>query len=136
MQGRRIAQAAGPVYQTNAYRPTLIQSREGFSEISVSSVSDRRRGAIARGIWLKSFGQVGILLRATAQKATGIKARIHDLRHHANTVMVESGTPIPTLKSITGHMTQEMVEHYTHVRDEAKRKAVDALDAANGGLIQ
>jgi integrase len=80
------------------------------------------------GTWKKSW--------ATAQKVAGIKARIHDLRHHANTVMVESGTPISTLKSITGHMTQEMVEHYTHVRDEAKRKAVEALDTANDGLIQ
>lgn len=49
--------------------------------------------------------------------------------------MVESGTPITTLKSITGHMTAEMVEHYSHIRDEAKRKAVEALDTANSGMI-
>jgi integrase len=69
----------------------------------------------APGTWKKSW--------ASAQTAAGVKARVHDLRHHANTVMVESGTPISTLKSITGHMTAEMVEHHTHVRDEAKRKA-------------
>ncbi len=45
-------------------------------------------------------------------------------------------TPIATLKSITGHFTYEMDEHYTHIRDKAKRKAVEALDAANGGIVQ
>jgi integrase len=80
------------------------------------------------GSWKRSW--------ASAQKAAGIAARIHDLRHHANTVMVELGTSISALKSITGHLTDEMVEHYTHIRDEAKRKAVEALDVANGGLIQ
>jgi integrase len=79
------------------------------------------------GTWKKSW--------ASSQKAASVKARIHDLRHHANTLMVESGTPISTLKAITGHMTSEMVEHYSHIRDEAKRKAVDALDVANG-MIQ
>jgi integrase len=78
--------------------------------------------------WKKSW--------ASAQKAAGVKARIHDLRHHANTVMVEAETPLSTLKTITGHVTDEMVEHYTHVRDEAKRKAVDALGTINVGMIQ
>lgn len=72
----------------------------------------------------------------TALKAAGVKARIHDLRHHANTVMIESGVPLQTLKSITGHLTDEMAEHYTHIRDEARRKAVEALDAANRGTVQ
>jgi integrase len=80
------------------------------------------------GSWKKSW--------ASVQKEAGVTARIHDLRHHANTVMVESGTPIPTLKSITGHLTDEMVEHYTHIRDEAKRRAVDALNATNTGVVQ
>jgi integrase len=80
------------------------------------------------GTWKKSW--------ASAQKAAGVKARIHDLRHHANTIMAEAGVPISTLKSISGWMTTEMSEHYTHVRDTSKRKAVDALGAANVGMIQ
>jgi hypothetical protein len=30
--------------------------------------------------------------------------------------------------AIAGHVSREMLEHYSHVRQEAKRKAVDALD--------
>ena len=29
-----------------------------------------------------------------------------------------------------------MVEHYSHIRDEATWKAIEALDAANSGMIQ
>lgn len=72
----------------------------------------------------------------SVQKASGVKARIHDLRHHANTVMVESGTPIPTLKAITGHLTDAMVEHYTHIRDDARRKAVESLEGSSGMAIK
>ena len=57
------------------------------------------------------------------QKASGVKARIHDLRHHANTVMVKSGTPIPTLKAITGHLTEAMVGHPTHIRDDTTKSS-------------
>lgn len=80
------------------------------------------------GSWKKSW--------ATVQKAAGVQARIHDLRHHANTVMAESGIPLSTLKAVAGWMTSEMAEHYSHIRDEAKRKAVEALEAANAGRIQ
>ena len=30
--------------------------------------------------------------------------------------------------SIAGHVTQEMLEHYSHIRQKAKRKAVKSLD--------
>lgn len=30
--------------------------------------------------------------------------------------------------SIAGHVSKEMLEHYSHIRMEAKRNAVDALD--------
>jgi len=48
----------------------------------------------------------------------------HDLRHTAITRLAEAGTPIPTIMSIAGHMTRQMMEHYTHVSEAAKRKAV------------
>ena len=32
------------------------------------------------------------------------------------------------LESITGHLTRRMLEHYSHIRIDAKRQALDALD--------
>jgi hypothetical protein len=31
------------------------------------------------------------------------------------------------IRSIAGHVSQKMLEHYSHVRLEAKRRALDAL---------
>jgi hypothetical protein len=33
-----------------------------------------------------------------------------------------------TIMSIAGHVSREMLEHYSHVRQEAKRRAVASLD--------
>jgi hypothetical protein len=34
------------------------------------------------------------------------------------------------LESISGHLMRRMLEHYSHIRIDAKRQALDALDAA------
>jgi hypothetical protein len=33
-----------------------------------------------------------------------------------------------TIMAIAGHVSREMLEHYSHVRQEAKRRAVESLD--------
>ncbi len=53
--------------------------------------------------------------------------RFHDLRHHAITELAESQASDRTVMSIAGHVSQRMLAHYSHVRIEAKRKALDAL---------
>jgi len=55
--------------------------------------------------------------------------RPHDLRHHAITKLAESPEASEqTIMSIAGHVSREMLEHYSHVRQEAKRRAVESLD--------
>jgi integrase len=58
--------------------------------------------------------------------------RFHDLRHHAITELAESQTSDRTIMSIAGHVSTKMLEHYSHVRLEAKRKALTTL--SRGGL--
>ena len=53
--------------------------------------------------------------------------RFHDLRHQAITEMAENGVADATLKAIAGHMSNEMMEHYSHVRMAKKKKAVAFL---------
>jgi len=53
--------------------------------------------------------------------------RFHDLRHHAITELAESQASDRTIMSIAGHVSQRMLAHYSHIRIEAKRKALDAL---------
>ena len=37
------------------------------------------------------------------------------------------------LESITGHLSRRMLEHYSHIRIDAKRQALDALDNLRRG---
>jgi integrase len=61
--------------------------------------------------------------------------RFHDLRHHAITELAKSQTSDQTIMSIAGHVSLKMLAHYSHVRMNAKRKALDALSGgrSDGG---
>ena len=49
-------------------------------------------------------------------KAAGLPGlRFHDLRHHCITRLAEAGVPEQTLMSIAGHVSREMLEHYSHI---------------------
>jgi integrase len=65
--------------------------------------------------------------RALRKKAGLQELRFHDLRHHAITELAESQASDQTVMAIAGHVSREMLEHYSHVRLEAKRRAVEAL---------
>ena len=53
--------------------------------------------------------------------------RFHDLRHQAITELAESKASDQTIMGIAGHVSKKMLQHYSHVRMEAKRNALDAL---------
>src|SRR5688572_18882184 len=55
--------------------------------------------------------------------------RFHDLRHTVITELAEMGVADHVLESISGHLSRRMLEHYSHIRIDAKRQALDALDA-------
>jgi integrase len=90
-------------------------------------------------------------LRAAAAKGDAEKGippmpglarlRFHDLRHHAITELAEGAASDQIIRSIAGHVSQKMLEHYSHVRLEAKRRALDALatrraDSPNQAAIE
>jgi integrase len=56
--------------------------------------------------------------------------RFHDLRHQAITELAESKASDQTIMGIAGHVSRKMLQHYSHVRLEAKRSALDALSMA------
>ena len=65
----------------------------------------------------------------TARTAANVSCRFHDLRHTAITELAESGAADATLMAIAGHMTREMLEHYSHVRMQTKRAALDGISS-------
>ncbi len=62
------------------------------------------------------------------QKA-GVKGRWHDNRHTLVTELAESGAGDEVIMSIAGHVSRAMLSRYSHVRIEAKRRALDEIAA-------
>jgi integrase len=67
--------------------------------------------------------------RNLVTKAGLPKLRFHDLRHHCITRLAENGVPDQTVMAISGHVSKAMLDHYSHVRMQARRNAVAALDS-------
>jgi integrase len=57
--------------------------------------------------------------------------RFHDLRHTAATRMAESGVDPFTIAAILGHKSLDMTASYAHATQQARRRAVEALEEAN-----
>ena len=55
--------------------------------------------------------------------------RFHDLRHTFITHMVAAGVSLGLIQGIVGHISKNMVLHYTHITTSAARKAVELLDS-------
>ena len=65
---------------------------------------------------------------ARVKKDANVTGRWHDSRHTFITDLAESGEASDeTIRDIAGHVSKQMLKHYSHIRMEAKRRAVDSL---------
>jgi integrase len=67
----------------------------------------------------------------TARKAAGVSCRFHDLRHTFISRLAESQASDSTVMALAGHVSRAMMERYSHIRMEAKRRAVDTLSGTD-----
>ena len=63
------------------------------------------------------------------REKAGVKGRRHDNRHTLVTELAESGAGDEVIMSIAGHVSRAMLSRYSHVRMEAKRRALDQIAA-------
>jgi hypothetical protein len=61
--------------------------------------------------------------------------RFHDLRHHAITELAESQASDSTIMAIAGHVSPKMLQHYSHVRIQAKRTALDSISSRTADSV-
>jgi integrase len=66
------------------------------------------------------------------RKNAKVKGRWHDNRHTLITELAESGAGDETIMQIAGHVSRQMLRHYSHIRMNAKRDALDAALAQRG----
>lgn len=67
-------------------------------------------------------------MRHDAKKANLPGFRFHDLRHTIVTELLEAGQPELVIEAITGQVSRKMVKHYSHIRQHAMRKALEAVE--------
>ena len=72
------------------------------------------------GSWKRAWG--------SAKKAAGVECRWNDLRHSVASRIAAGGATDQTLQALLGWMSPKMIERYSHVRAEAKRRAVKVFD--------
>lgn len=64
-----------------------------------------------------------------ALKTAGVKARWHDLRHTLVSRLAENpAVSEETIRALAGHVSRAMLARYSHIRAEAKRAAIVALE--------
>jgi hypothetical protein len=61
------------------------------------------------------------------RKKAKVVGRWHDNRHTLITDLAESGAGDETIRNIAGHVSRQMLKHYSHIRMEAKRNALEAI---------
>jgi integrase len=64
---------------------------------------------------------------SNVRKKAGVSGRWHDNRHTLVTDLAEGGAGDETIRNIAGHVSKQMLKHYSHIRMEAKRKALEAI---------
>ncbi len=61
------------------------------------------------------------------RKKAGVTGRWHDNRHTLITDLAESDAGDEVIRDITGHVSKQMLRHYSHIRMTAKRKTLEGL---------
>jgi integrase len=61
------------------------------------------------------------------KKRAKLQGRLHDSRHTLITELAEGGVGDQTIMDIAGHVSKQMLKHYTHIRMQAKRDALESV---------
>jgi integrase len=95
----------------------------------------KRSGMIKPEWYLFPFGKSGHLdptrpvtslktAWTNVRAKAGVRGRWHDTRHTLLTELAESGAGDQTIMDIAGHVSRQMLARYSHIRMEAKRRAL------------
>jgi integrase len=61
------------------------------------------------------------------RERAGVTGRFHDTRHTLITELAETGAGDQTIMDIAGHVSRQMLSRYSHIRMEAKRRALETV---------
>jgi hypothetical protein len=65
---------------------------------------------------------------AMVRREAGVKGRRHDDMHTLIAELAENGAGNETIMEIAGHVSRRMLSRYSHIRMQAKRKALEEIE--------
>jgi integrase len=97
--------------------PMVDERTEMLRVIEVYDVDLKRPVGSWRKAWLG------------ACKTARVRYRWHDLRHTFVSRLAENpAISEQTIRSLAGHVSRQMLEHYSHIRSQAKQAAIRTLE--------
>jgi integrase len=121
---RRRAEGFGAVEPSHYVFAAFVPKFKLNGKRAVDGVIDYKMTAFDPTRHLRSWRSAW---RTLTRKAGLQGFRFHDVRHCAITQLAENGASDSTIMAIAGHVSRRMLERYSHVRMEAKRRALEAL---------
>jgi integrase len=65
-----------------------------------------------------------------------VRYRWHDLRHTFVSRLAENpNVSEQTIRALAGHVSRQMLEHYSHIRSQAKVAAIRCLEEQTGAPV-
>ena len=95
----------------------------GKSGLSMSFKRLMERAGIDDGVARKKDGKLGRNVS---------RLSFHSLRHSFNSAMANADVPLEIRQKLTGHASQDMNKHYTHLELEKVRRAVESISRLPG----
>lgn len=89
----------------------------------LAQVYDHRHMEFVRDVFIKA----GISTTIEADGKKRIEVSFHSLRHTMISMATSSGVPIEVVREISGHTSDKMCRHYSHINAEALTKAINAI---------
>src|SRR5216684_1636122 len=72
----------------------------------------------------------------TGSPAAGVRYRWHDLRHTFISCLAERPEiSEQTIMSLAGHVSRSMLARYSHIRNQAKQSAIEALERGASAAV-
>src|ERR1017187_9308288 len=116
---------------------TIDSTRRSGRLIRVESLASHAKWCLAdieQHLARESFEQpkhsqtiLGHTASRNLREKANVTRRWHDNRHTLITELAESGAGDQTIMDIAGHVSKQMVKHYSHIRMEAKRTALESI---------
>ena len=118
LESPRSNDPKGPVFPKLFDKPGT-----GKSGLSMSFKRLMQRAGIDDGVARKKDGKLGRNVS---------RLSFHSLRHTFNSAMANADVPPEIRQKLTGHASQDMNKHYTHLELETVRRAVESLSRLPG----